>query len=559
MKKLLYLSAVLLLLLSACADDKGVLEVLNRAESLMEEHPDSSYALLVECDSLIPQQSRRTRMHHLMLVAEAANKLYRQMPSDTLFLEAVDYYDHHGTPNQQLKAHYLLGCIYRDMKEAPQAIQCYYDAVEKVDTLSGDCDYTTLFRVYGQMADVFNRQIMPDEELEALEKYSKYALKAGNTYRYLQGIERSVSSYNLKGDTAMILSTENLAHNLYMEYGFRQAAAGAYTTSMYIYIERKDFKKAHELMQLFETESGLFDGEGNIKKGREHYYHCKGLYYLGVNQLDSAEFYFKKLLRYGYSFDAYRGLIEVCQERGDAASVIKYSELYTASFDTLVTDIHAEAARQAVGMYDYTRNQKLAAAKAIEAERNRSIIYVIATATFFIVTFLLCLYLHSKIKNKKKVSQLSREIADTSAQYEKTKEELAERQMQVEDFQTQYGNLKQKENWDAMMQSPVVEALKERLQEPLKSRPVSDKEWELLTSLLCQNLPLFHARIIGNCDLSLHEQHVTILTRLGFHPNDMVILLNLSQQHVTNIRKSANKKLFSDDSARTFSKNLNQI
>ncbi|MBQ9666280.1 MAG: hypothetical protein IJV33_07405 [Bacteroidaceae bacterium] len=80
MKKLLYLSVVLLLLLSACADDKGVLEVLDRAESLMEEHPDSSYSLLVECDSLIPQQSRRTRMHHLMLVAEAANKLYRRCP-----------------------------------------------------------------------------------------------------------------------------------------------------------------------------------------------------------------------------------------------------------------------------------------------------------------------------------------------------------------------------------------------------------------------------------------------------------------------------------------------
>lgn len=31
-------------------------------------------------------------------------------------------------PNEKMEAHYLLGCIYRDMKEAPKAMQCYQDA-----------------------------------------------------------------------------------------------------------------------------------------------------------------------------------------------------------------------------------------------------------------------------------------------------------------------------------------------------------------------------------------------------------------------------------------------
>ena len=371
------MSVVLLLLLSACAGDKGVLEVLDRTESLMEEHPDSSYALLVECDSLMPQQSRRTRMHHLMLVAEAANKLDFQMPSDTLFLEAVDYYDHHGTPNQQLKAHYLLGCIYRDMKEAPQAIQCYYDAVEKADTLSEDCDYTTLFSVYGQMADIFEAQIMPEEELEALKGYSKYALKAGNLYEHIRGYEYMVLPYNLQRDTDMVLSIEDKVYKMYKKHGFIQAAASSHMLSMYMYIARKDYEKAKQLMQTFEYESGLFDKEGNISQGREHYYHCKGLYYQGLHQLDSAEFYFKKLLNYGYSFDAYRGLMDICQEKGDMKTFFSYSKCYEASFDTLITNIHAEATRQTVGMYSYTRNQKLAMEKQQEANKNRNIIYII--------------------------------------------------------------------------------------------------------------------------------------------------------------------------------------
>lgn len=37
-------------------------------------------------------------------------------------------------PNEKMEAHYILGCIYRDMKEAPKAMQCYQDAVKSVDT-----------------------------------------------------------------------------------------------------------------------------------------------------------------------------------------------------------------------------------------------------------------------------------------------------------------------------------------------------------------------------------------------------------------------------------------
>ncbi|MBR1666853.1 MAG: hypothetical protein IJ693_01095, partial [Bacteroidaceae bacterium] len=121
MKKSIYqiLSILLpLFLLPSCTDDEHVLSLLDHAEAVMEEHPDSAYTMLTEADSLIPQQSKKTRMRHSILMADANNKLYQPLPSDTLFQEVVDYYDTHGTPNQQLKAHYLLGCIYRDRNEA---------------------------------------------------------------------------------------------------------------------------------------------------------------------------------------------------------------------------------------------------------------------------------------------------------------------------------------------------------------------------------------------------------------------------------------------------------
>ena len=574
MKDIFYISLLLLLCLSSCMDDKAVLALLDRSEAVMEEHPDSAYGWLCQADSTIAQQSKKTRMRHLLLQAEAMNKLYQQMPPDSLFQEVVDYYDHHGTSNQQLKAHYLLGCIYRDMKEAPQAIQCYYDAVEKADTLSEDCDYTTLYRVYGQMADIFDTQIMPNEELEALEQYGKYALKAENLYEYIRSIEFKVLPYNLMRDTAKILSTEKTVHDLYEKNGFPQAAVSAYMTSLYVYIARGDYNKTKTLMDAFENESGLFDDRGNICKGREHYYHCKGLYYLGIHQLDSAEYFFKKLLHYGYSFDAYRGLMEVAQQKGDSQSVLSYSKRNEASFDTLVTNIHEEATRQAVGMYDYTRNQKIAMERQREAEKNKTIIYIIIILVIIGSAIFFHLYHHSKIQKQKELQLLNQKFLDASTQYEKTKEELnnietdfvhfqqkkqeelSELKSQLEDFQKQYGNLKQKEKIEALIQSSILEVFKEKLRPQPHSQPITEKDWSELTMLFSQCLPLLYARMTEDNILNPHERRVTMLTRLAFPTKDIAILLDTPKQRISNTKEKANLKLFSDNSARTFYDNL---
>ena len=567
----------LLVLLSACSDNREVVALLDHAEAVMEEHPDSAYQFLCEADSCVADQSRKTRMRHLMLKTEAENKLYLQLPSDTTFQEVVDYYDHHGTPNQQLKAHYLLGSIYLDRGEAPMALQCFNDAMEKADTLSNDCDYTTLFSVYGQMADVFEAQVMPNEEIEALQQYSKYAQKAGNTYEHIRGVEFMAGAYDILGDTSMILAMEQKATELYRKHNMPQAAASALTMSIRININRGNFKEAKHMIETFETESGLFDVEGNICEGREHYYHTKGLYYLGIGQLDSAEYEFKRLIPYGYTFDAYKGLMMVYKKRKNYTTAASFMDLREASFDTLVTNIHAEATRQVKGMYDYARHQRIAMEKVAESERNRNIIYLLV---FVITIVAFCLYhlqKRAKAKKKREIKRLSQQYMDVLTRYEETKnemsvmetdfaffqqqkqEELSNLQSRLSDLQHRYGNLEQTERIEALKQSPVWEAFMDRLDPKKKTKPITDREWDKLSVLFSQCVPSLYARMTHNNLLSQHEQRVTILTRLGMHTGETAILLDLPLQRITNARASSNNKLFADHSARTFLKNISQI
>jgi len=419
MKNIFYISLLLLLCLSSCMDDKAVLALLDRAEAMMEEHPDSAYGWLCQADSTIAQQSKKTRMRHLLLQAEAMNKLYLQMPPDSLFQEVVDYYDHHGTSNQQLKAHYLLGCIYRDMKEAPQAIQCYYDAVEKADTLSEDCDYTTLYRVYGQMAELFDEQIMPKEELEALKEVQKYTQKAGDLKTYVKGKELMCRPLFMLRDTSAILDIVEETRFLSRKYGLPQESLESSLQAIFIYLGRNQFDKAHELIRLYEKGAVVFNKDYPDSSKREAFNIIKGAYYAGTNQFGVADSIYRALLRAGFEFEAYDGLLNLFQKQKESDSIVKYWPLYDESFAKRYTTLYSQSMHKVSALYDYTRHQRLAKKRKDEADRNW--ILFIASVSFATIILIMVYGMHKRFRMNKlrDVARLNSNLAKVKQNYMK--------------------------------------------------------------------------------------------------------------------------------------------
>ena len=119
----------------------------------------------------------------------------------------VDFFDDHGTPNDRLLAHYLLGRAYHDHGEAPMALQCYQDALDCADTLSTDCDYAQLARVYSQMAQIFYEQGLFREQLNHDKLSVKYAWIGKDTLAALMSYEQEFLSYNGLGltDSAILI------------------------------------------------------------------------------------------------------------------------------------------------------------------------------------------------------------------------------------------------------------------------------------------------------------------------------------------------------------------
>ena len=127
--------------------------------------------------------------------------------ADTVFTERwlptvdslVTYFDRHGAANDRMMAHYVQGRVHHDMSEAPQALECYQRAAEQADTTRSNCDLYTLTAVYGQMADLFDAQYLPDDEMLALKKAEWIAQKNHDTLAAIKAYELRIRPYFLEG------------------------------------------------------------------------------------------------------------------------------------------------------------------------------------------------------------------------------------------------------------------------------------------------------------------------------------------------------------------------
>ena len=211
----LFSLAVLLiscLLLGSCGDNSRATALLSCADSLMADRPDSALQILDGCEAEVAAWPESQQMRYRLLQAKGRNKAYVPFTSDSVMIDVVDYYDHHGTANEQIEAHYLLGCVYRDLGEAPKALSAYHDAVECADTTAVDCDYVLLGRLHGQMATLLRRIQLPYETLEEANLAEIMSHKAGDNQMALDCKMLKAEAYFLMGETDSVISiSENVS------------------------------------------------------------------------------------------------------------------------------------------------------------------------------------------------------------------------------------------------------------------------------------------------------------------------------------------------------------
>ena len=517
-------------------------------------------------------QRRADRMRAVLDSALEQNRNYIPFTSDSALLEVVDYYDRYGTPNDRLRAHYALGCVYRDLHDAPIALLTWERGIAAADTTAADCDFATLFRVYGQMASIYFRQFMPEKQLEAENAFSHYALCAGDTLNYIRGLLLRNEAFLALGDTAAVFRNIEHVRHLYLERGLKAEAAQVYPSAIQIALIKNEFEYADSMMQIFETQSGLFDEQGNIAHTREVYYYFKGMYYIGINRLDSAELWLRRLLQIPENkVDAYHGLMTLYKFKADIDSTLKYSNLYDRAQVEYMGQTKTAAIELSESMYDYSRQQQMAL-----AQERRANSFKLALIAFLTIGFAIALrvrWIAQKRKEEKKqllntyhlaldeLDKIKREadiLRIATSTNKETDQLLKEKVEQIEELETLVDQLKKQVGETESI------TIKQKLEdtEIVKSfhsmaefydgntpRTATAKEWGTLMETIRSCHPTFYF-FLQSHKLSDLKQKVCILSYLGFDNTAIETLTNANKGSISNARKSLAQELFHLTSAR---------
>ena len=448
---------------------------------------------------------------------ERQNRADSVMQDLALAQSLADHFDRHGTRNEQLRAHYILGRTHADRNELPQAVAAYNDAADRADTTAADCDYRTLSRVHAQLAQLYYSQLLPDNMIREERRAMRYAKMANDTMAYITCYAMLAEGYNMKNMPDSALQIYKDVYRLDEKVGASQQASVLCCLMADIYRQQKKYSDAETNMRVFETLSGLFDNCGNIVPGKEMYYSCKGQLCLETSEKENAEQYFRKLLGVAYNYDlkiaAFDGLQKLYTKYFDKDSLVKYNHLRDSLCNIAHNEVEMQKTVQAQALYDYTHSERHAHQKEQEADQFKTTLIVVCSLSAIMILLFVIAYIR----------------------YRDEKQRLRDR------IRLLSGYAVNKNLYD----SPIAQHFRQLLKaNPYQIPSLSD--WKELKTVISQELPDFHEKLqTDSYQLSDNEYDICMLIKIQTSCSDIARLLQCSRSNVTHIRERIFKQLFS--------------
>ena len=193
MKHVVLFSSLLLVLLGLCACGHGSYpSVLLRADSLASVAPDSARTLLARWTDSASHAPERVRMYHRLLTIKAADKAYVRHTSDSLIKKVVAYYEDGGDKSLLPEAYYYAGRVYRDLGDAPQALDYFERAA---DALPPRGQEVLAGKIYSQAGTLFLYQRMYEEALEMFRRAYACDVEAGDVRGQIFSLRDIANAY----------------------------------------------------------------------------------------------------------------------------------------------------------------------------------------------------------------------------------------------------------------------------------------------------------------------------------------------------------------------------
>ena len=564
-EKVIYL-LLILLIFASCAGNRKYDDLMQRADSIMDVDDDSAKVAIRMLDGVkpqLPEFSQSQKMRYELLRHKAMNKACITFTSDSVMKKVVDYYDNHGSANERMLANYVLGCVYRDMHEAPIALEYYNKATEQADTTSADCDYGTLYRVYSQMGFLFSKQYLPYQLLDAFGKAEKYAYLAKDTFNAIVNYQNRGSAYYYLGNKDSVVAINLRSANMFKRIGDNYNAAIALGCNYSYYIEKQDTVNAKKTFEAYF--STRYEGNLEYEDSKAYVLCQKGIYYMFTGQLDSACYILQQSLKFCKTFSnkaaTTKALAHYYAKVNQPSLAMKYALQSSEYNDSSLMEARKNQLQQMQAMYDYGRNQEIARMAEQKAKRSTQMNYMIVFACVILFLFLSYIY-RKQLALKKKRIAVSKLLYEDSLlklkmlQDEKAKlvaendnklfQVIMEKENTIDKLKAEISDIQDKYSLTSvsnveltLMDSSICKKIKFIELHPKKS--MCEEDWKELADTVEKTIPNFIPRLKNK--LNDKDYQICLLIRLGFSTSLIARLLGLSDAAISKSRKTMLKKL----------------
>ena len=502
----------------------------------------------------------KARMLQQLEQLEQQNRSGEPMLNDSLAEDLVNYFDRHGSANERMRSRYILGRTYYCLGELPRALELYNEAADCADTTATDCDYYTLCRIHAQNAMVFHRQVQPRSQISELNVAITCAKKANDSLAVVECLSQMVEAYKLLFEPdSVILLTEKVSQ-MFKDYGRNDKSSQMLISAVTTLIEKGDVYTAHNIIEVYQKESGYFDRSGHIQKGREIYYYIKGKYYLATNKLDSAEYLFRKELREGKDLNnqiaGNKGLQLVYEQRRIPDSIAKYAKLSYELNDSAYSLSEMQNVQKFQASYNYNHKKELAEKESRKAQA--AFLGAVIVGCLLVITIMVCLYyIITKRQTKEQYLQKASALERAQSDLLELRQEnvnasslIERRDKELQELQAEMAKVKKQSERNAatlesrLDQAPITIRMRGLLeQNPVQSATTDD--FRQLRMLINEEIPSFYKTLnTPNCSLRPIEYEVCLLLRCHFQPAEICKLPDRSDSYISNLRKAILKKCF---------------
>ena len=285
---------------------------------------------------------------------------------------------------------------------------------------------------------------------------------------------------------------------------------------------------------------------------------------MAINNLDSAEYMFRKELKTGHDLNnqiaGCKGLQKIYERKTISDSIAKYSNLGYILNDSAYSLSEMQNIQKLQASYNYNHNKQLADENKLKAQRIWNIL--LAVLVVILISAILSLYLFLRYKAKKEnelkdyqhnqealekaqseLLEMQEENASVSALIEKKSKEIYELQAMVDK-----NNRRISDKYSADLEGRLDDSkIKKHLDELLAANPVSaatQDNLKQLKLLINEEIPCFYNTLNAKEPLRPIEYEICLLIRCHYKPAEVCKLMGRSDSYVANTRKGILLKVY---------------